>query len=71
MLAAVASGQGEAWDVARNLIGLDRLGLLLAKAALADTTEKISPTRAKDILQMKSLSGASDKIANTGFRAAR
>ena len=68
MLAQIASGQGEAWEIARSLIGPQKLGLLLAKAALADTTESISPTIASKVLEM-SLSGASTKIANMGFRA--
>jgi hypothetical protein len=68
MLAQVASGQGEAWEIARNLIGVENLGLLLAKAATENTTEKISPTSAKDVLQTKSLSGASDRIANAAIR---
>lgn len=71
MLAQIASGQGEAWEIARNLIGVANLGLLLAKAATENTTEKISPTRAQKILQMKSLSGTSDKIANTAVRVCR
>ena len=49
MLAQIASGQGEAWEIARNLIGAEELGLLLAKAALADTTQTISPTLAAKV----------------------
>jgi hypothetical protein len=67
MLAQVASGRGEAWEIARNLIGPAELGLLLAKAALSNTSHSISPTNAKDVLNM-SESGARKKIENTAVR---
>ena len=67
MLAQVASGQGEAWEIARNLIGTSELGLLLAKAALENTTESLSPTLAAKTLGM-SESGARKKIENASVR---
>jgi hypothetical protein len=68
MLAQVASGQGEAWDVARSLIGPAELGLLLAKAALSNTTEDISPTVAAKVLGI-TRDGARKKIDNAAVRS--
>jgi len=68
MLAKIADGQGPAWDHARAMIGgPETLGLLLAKAALAQTTESLSvPTVAKALAMSES--GARKKIDNLAFK---
>ena len=69
MLAKIADGQGPAWDHARAMIGgAETLGLLLAKAALANTTESLCVLSVAKALDM-SESGARKKIENLGFKA--
>jgi hypothetical protein len=62
-LLAIASGQGEVFDLARSMIGKQELALLLAKEALKNTTEVLSPTTLAKILNVPP-GGASEKIEN-------
>ena len=62
-LLAIASGHGEVFDLARGMIGKQELALLLAKEALKNTTELLSPTTLAKILNAPSRD-ASEKIEN-------
>jgi hypothetical protein len=53
--------------LARNLIGRDRLAILIAKAALEDTTVKLSPAQAASVLEMPE-GTAADTIHRTAFK---
>jgi hypothetical protein len=67
-LIAVAQGEGEVFELARAMIGKAELALLIAKAAVANTTGNLSPTNVAKILEM-SESGARKKIDNSAVRA--
>ena len=54
----------------RAMIGKKQLALLIAKAVLQNTTVKLSPTEASNVLEM-SLSTVANQIANIGFRTPR
>jgi hypothetical protein len=53
--------------MARNMIGRKQLAILLAKAALAETTVDLSPTDVSKILEMP-LSTVKNRVSNTGFK---
>jgi hypothetical protein len=44
-LLAIASGTGEVLSLAREIIGKEKLAVLLAKSALIDTNETLSATK--------------------------
>jgi hypothetical protein len=67
-LLAIASGEGEVLELARDMIGKKELALLLAKAALSNTTEDISPTVAAKVLGI-TRDGARKKIDNAAVRS--
>jgi len=58
-LMAIAEGQGDICRLARRLIGKTELALLLANAALKDTSIKLSPSKVATIL------GVSDNVARS------
>jgi hypothetical protein len=61
---ALASGQGEVFDLAREMIGTRELALLLAKAAVKNTTaEELSPTKVARATGLTDR-GARNKIFN-------
>jgi hypothetical protein len=60
-LVAVATGPGPVMEKARALIGEDTLALLIAKTALADTSEKLSATTVAEVLGI-ARSTADDRI---------
>ena len=49
-LMAIAEGQGDICRLVRRLIGKSELALLLANAALNDTSVKLSPAKVATIL---------------------
>lgn len=69
-LATIASGTGEVWETARAMIGKNELALLLAKAAVDQTTESLSPTRVGKALGITH-SGARKKIENAAIQESK
>jgi hypothetical protein len=63
-LMAIAEGQGEICRLVRRLIGKSELTLLLANAALTDTSVKLSHSKVATILGMTE-NVARSKIENT------
>src|SRR5260221_1391645 len=59
----LAIAEEETLDLARAMIGKPGLALLLAKEALRNTTEVLSPTTVAEVLGI-SRNGAPNKIAN-------
>ena len=59
----LAIADEETLDLARAMIGKPELALLLAKEALKNTTEILSPTTVAEVLGI-SQNGATDKIEN-------
>jgi hypothetical protein len=66
-LNAIASGQGEVFEMAREMIGKPELALMLAKAAIIGTTEELSPTAVARVLGITP-QGASKKIENCAVK---
>jgi hypothetical protein len=66
-LLSLSTAQGEVPELARNLIGKDQLALLIAKAALANTSASLSPTRVAKALEL-SRSAALDRIDAASVR---
>jgi hypothetical protein len=66
-LLAIASGESEVLELARDMIGKKELALLLAKAALHDTSQSLSPTRVANAMGIAARS-ASDRIQNCASR---
>jgi hypothetical protein len=60
-LLSLSTAQGEVAELARNLIGKDHLAILIAKAALANTSASLSPTRVAEVLEINR-STAADRI---------
>ena len=58
---AVATGVGSVMDKTRALIGEDNLAMLIAKSALAGTSQELSPTVASEVLKI-SRTTAMDRI---------
>jgi hypothetical protein len=67
LLLAVAEGTGPATKKAVQLIGEDRLAMLIAKSVLADTSLELSPTHVARVLEL-SETGARNKIFNTAVK---
>jgi len=65
-LYAIATGPGPVVETARKMIGEDQLALMIAKAAVSETTEKLSPTQVGEVLDI-SKSTALERIENVGF----
>jgi hypothetical protein len=67
-LSMVASGTGEVWEMAREMIGISELALLLAKEAVKHTTsEEMSPAKVMKAANL-SESGARARIFNTSIQ---
>ena len=64
---ALATGPGPIVERAREMIGKERLALLLAKSALSETTEQLSPTKVGNVLDVDR-KWAENKIKNLGFK---
>jgi hypothetical protein len=61
VLIAIASGAGPVFEKARSMIGENELAILIAKAALADTSMSLSPTKVSEAIGIHRTS-AQDKI---------
>jgi UTP-glucose-1-phosphate uridylyltransferase len=68
-LLAIASGTGEVLSLAREIIGKEKLAVLLAKSALIDTSETLSATKVAEVLGM-SRNVAAHAVANATIRNA-
>jgi hypothetical protein len=66
-LLSLSTAQGEVAELARKLIGKDQLAILIAKAALANTSTSLSPTRVAETLDI-SRSAAADRIDAASIR---
>jgi hypothetical protein len=67
MLWALATGNGPVMEKARAMIGEGELALLLAKATLSGTSERLSSTKVGEVLGLTQ-SAAHRKIENVGFK---
>ena len=69
VLLTIAAGAGPVFEKVRKMIGEDELAILIAKAALADTSAKLSPTKVSEAIGIHRTT-AQDKIDNLAVRNA-